>query len=309
MLNGAQSEIILQVVKAEQKYKTTNNMIIGVDLGGTNIRAGIQKDGNLLYPKRELFNTQKSFQQTLAQLIEFIRPLVQPEVLGIGIGVPSVVDVENGIVFNVTNIPSWERVPLKEILEDEFGVSVSVNNDVNCFILGEHQFGLVKGMKNVVGVSSGTGLGSGIIINHQLFNGNNCGAGEIGLLNYLDHNIEYYASGNLFQAKYNTTAEEAHRLALKGDISAVCCWNEFGIHMAQAIKSVVLAYDPEAIVLGGSLSKAYVLFKNSMNASLLDFPFPESIKRLKIYQSQNENITLLGAAALVSLNDSVPVKS
>jgi glucokinase len=282
-------------------------MIIGVDLGGTNIRAGIEKDGKLLYPKRELFNTRRSLQETLIQLIEFIRPLVLPEVNGIG--VPSVVDVGNGIVFNVANIPSWERVPLKDILEDEFGVPVWVNNDVNCFILGEHQFGLVKGLKNVVGVSSGTGLGSGIIINNQLFNGNNCGAGEIGLLNYLDHNIEYYASGNLFSAIYNTTAEEAHQQALKGDIAALCYWNEFGIHLAQAIKSVVFTYDPEAIVLGGSLSKAYDLFESSMHASFQDFPYPESIKRLKIYQSQNENITMLGAAALMSRSALIPVKS
>ncbi len=284
-------------------------MIIGVDLGGTNIRAGIEKDGKLLYPKREIFNTRRPLQETLIQLIEFIRPLVHRGVNGIGIGVPSVVDVEKGIVFNVANIPSWERVPLKDILEDEFGVPVRVNNDVNCFILGEFQFGLVKGMKNVVGVSSGTGLGSGIVINSQLFNGNNCGAGEIGLLNYLDHNIEYYASGNLFRALYNTTAEEAHLRALKGDIAARFFWNEFGIHLAQALKSVVLTYDPEAIVLGGSLSKAYDLFESSMFASLQDFPFPESIKRLKIYQSQNENITMLGAAALVSRNAAIPVNS
>jgi glucokinase len=98
----------------------------------------------------------------------------------------------------VVNIPSWQRVPLKELLEKEFEVPVSVNNDVNCFALGEHQFGLAQGIKHVVCVSAGTGLGAGIIINHQLFNGNNCGAGEIGLLPYLDHNIEYYASGNLF---------------------------------------------------------------------------------------------------------------
>lgn len=275
-------------------------MTIGVDLGGTNIRAGIERGGHVFSSKKELFNTQASLQETLAQLIEFIRPLSHPDVKGIGIGVPSVVDVEKGIVLNVANIPSWERVPLKDILEEEFGLPVSVNNDVNCFILGEHKFGVVKGLKNVVGVSSGTGLGSGIIINNQLFNGNNCGAGEIGLLHYLDHNIEYYASGNLFRVSYNTTAEEAYQLALNANTEALGYWREFGMHLAEALKSVVYTYDPEAIVLGGSLSKAYDFFKDSMNTSLQDFSYPESIKRLKIYQSQNENITLLGAAALVT---------
>jgi glucokinase len=274
-------------------------MVIGVDLGGTNIRAGIQHDANVIAPKKELFNTRLPLQETLSQLIEFIRPLVQEGVQGIGIGVPSVVDVEKGIVFNVVNIPSWKEVPLKDILEREFKIPVRVNNDVNCFILGEHQFGLARQFKTVVGVSSGTALGCGIIINNQLFNGNNCGAGEIGLLHYLDHNIEYYASGNLFKVFFNTTAEEAYRAALNSDVAALGHWREFGHHLAEALKSVIYAYDPEAIVLGGSLSKAYALFDDAMRSSLEDFAYPQSIRRLKIFQSQNENITLLGAASLV----------
>lgn len=283
-------------------------MIIGIDLGGTNIRAGIEEGGKIINSKKELFNTKKSLNETLSQLTEFIRPLVQPGVKGIGIGVPSVVDVEKGIVFNVINIPTWIRVPLKDILEDEFEIPVCVNNDVNCFTLGEHRFGLLKGFKNVVGISCGTGLGAGIIINNHLYNGNNCGAGEIGLLDYRDHNIEHYASGNLFRTYYNTTAEEAHQQALKGDEDAIGYWNEFGVHLAAALKSVVYAYDPQAIVLGGSLAKAYNLFKDSMHNSLQDFAFPESIKRLKIFQSQNEHITLLGASALIQQEVSIPVK-
>jgi glucokinase len=275
-------------------------MIIGVDLGGTNIRAGVQSGGNLLYPRKDLFNTRQSKEETLKQFIDFIRPLVMEDVRGIGIGVPSVVDVEKGIVFNVANIPSWDRVPLKDLLEEEFQIPVVVNNDVNCFVLGEHQFGQLVGLSNVVGISSGTGLGSGIIINNQLVNGSNCGAGEIGLLSYKDHNIEYYASGNLFRAIYKTTGEQAHKLAQEGNGVALGYWREFGIHMAQAVKSAVFAYDPEAIVLGGSLSNAYPFFVPSMEA-LQDFPYPESIRRLKIYQSRNPNITLLGAAALVNL--------
>ena len=274
-------------------------MIIGIDLGGTNIRAAIENDGEIRSFRKEPFNTKLSLEETLGQLKKFIRPLVAEGVRGIGIGVPSVVDVENGIVFNVTNIPSWKRVPLKEILENEFGVTVCVNNDVNCFTLGEHQFGSLRGMKNVVGVSIGTGLGSGIIINNHLFEGVNCGAGEVGLLPYLDRNIEYYASGNLFKVKFNTTAQDAHNRAVAGSIEAIEQWNEFGRHVGEAIKCVAYAYDPEAVVLGGSLSKAYRFFNESMRQSLLTFEFPESIKRLKIFQSTNDNITVMGAAALI----------
>jgi glucokinase len=274
------------------------NMTIGIDLGGTNIRAGIEIDGQIVQQKRSAFNAKGTLADTLVEFIDFIRPLVQPGVTGIGVGVPSVVDVEKGIVLNVVNIPTWEKVPLRAILEDAFGMPVYINNDVNCFILGEHRYGWVRGMKNVVGVSCGTGLGAGIIINNQLFNGNNCGAGEIGLLHYLDHNIEYYASGNLFKVKFGLTAEEAHRRAHQGDAAAQEYWNEFGKHLAEALKAVVYTYDPEAIVLGGSLSKAYDFFQAAMYTALQDFTFPESIRRLRIFQTQDENIPLLGAAAL-----------
>lgn len=274
-------------------------MIIGIDLGGTNIRAAIENEGEILNFRKQPFNTKLSLEETLSQLKQFVRPLVTEGVKGIGIGVPSVVDVENGVVFNVTNIPAWKRVPLKEILEKEFSVPVRVNNDVNCFALGEHQFGTLRGMRNVVGVSIGTGLGSGVIINDRLYEGVNCGAGELGLLPYMDRNIEYYASGNLFKVKFDTTAEAAHKRALEGNPEALEQWKEFGRHVGEAMKCVGYAYDPEAIVLGGSLSKAFKFFKDSMHQSMLNFEFPESVSRLKIFQSTNDNITVMGAAALV----------
>ena len=274
-------------------------MIIGVDLGGTKVRAGIASAGQIQNHQQQLFKSLGTQKETLGQLIDLIRKLMHSDIEGIGLGVPSVVDVERGIVFNVVNIPSWDRVPLKDILEDEFNVAVAVNNDVNCFALGEHRFGLLKGRKNVVGITVGTGLGCGIIVNDQLFNGTNCGAGEVGLIGYRDHTIEYFASGNFFPTHYGISAAAANDLALTDDVKALSWWEEFGVHMGHAIKTVVYAYDPEAIVIGGSVSKAFNFFEPSMRASLQDFTFPESIKKLKILRSVNENITLLGAAALI----------
>ncbi len=274
-------------------------MIIGVDLGGTNIRVGIETNGQITHQQHAKLQFKDSLPKSLQQVTAMIKPFMSPAIKGIGIGVPSVVDTEKGIVFNVVNIPSWERVPLKDLLEEVFKVPVFVNNDVNCFILGEHRFGLAKGYHSVVGMAVGTALGSGIIINNQLYMGNNCGAGEIGLLPYQNYNLEYYASGNLFKTFYQTTAFHTHELALQGDLQALKIWEEFGTHLGQAVKYVMYAYDPQAIVIGGSVSKAYRFFSKSMLDSLRNFIFPESVKRIKIFQSQNENISLLGAAALV----------
>jgi glucokinase len=282
-------------------------MVIGVDLGGTNVRAGVSANGKIAFQKAENFNSKASQEETLRQLKEMIRALITPNISGIGLGVPSVVDVEEGIVYNVANIPSWERVPLKDILEEEFGLPVAVNNDVNCFILGEHRYGNAKGFKNVVGITSGTGLGAGIIINNELFYGNNCGAGEIGLLSYRNHTIEYYASGNFFEVEHQKSAIRVYQMATEGNAEALQWWKDFGIHMGQAIKTVVYSYDPEAIIIGGSLAKAFDFFEKAMYDSLTDFTFPESIRRLKIFQSVEENITLLGAASLIQKNISRPL--
>jgi glucokinase len=282
-------------------------MTIGVDLGGTKIKAGVEKNGSIIQQNTIFLRQKESLSATLSQLIDLIKPLTNYSATSIGIGVPSVVDTERGIVYNVANIPSWEKVALRDILEEEFNLPVFVNNDVNCFTLGEHRFGVAKDYNSVVGMTIGTGLGSGIIIDNQLYIGNNCGAGEIGMLPYRDHNFEYYACSNFFDAIHGTSALEASRAALAGDKKALSLWSEFGVHIGCAIKAVMYVFDPEAIVLGGSISKAYPLFKAGMLDALNDFAYPQSLKRLKIMQSQDDTISLLGAAALVSQDLKVKV--
>jgi glucokinase len=230
-----------------------------------------------------------------------ISPMLAYPVSGIGVGVPSVVDTERGIVYNAVNIPSWERVELKTILEKEYKVPVFVNNDVNCFTLGEHRFGLARNYNSVVGISIGTGLGSGIIINNQLYSGSNCGAGEIGLLPYLDHNLEFYTCSSFFESVHGISALKAEELAEKGDPRSLRVWAEFGLHLGFAIKAILYTYDPEIIIMGGSISKGYPFFYQALRKSMDDFAFPETLKRLKILPSQDENIALLGAAALAEL--------
>jgi glucokinase len=211
-----------------------------------------------------------------------------------------VVDIENGIVFDVINIPSWKRVELKKILEDKFKIPVCINNDVNCFALGEHRYGQAKTFSSFVAIAIGTGLGAGIIINDSLYSGYNCGAGEIGSLPYLDKNFEFYASSAFFESANSTTALETYNEALLGSEQALKLWKEYGTHLGNVLKAVAYTYDPEAIILGGSIAKAFAFFEVSMKESMNNFQFPESFKRLKILRSKVDNIALLGAAALVN---------
>lgn len=274
------------------------NRILAIDLGGTNIRVGVVENSVVTEKYQEKLQHKNDLELSLNQFKSIVSKFMNPEISAIGIGVPSVVDVDKGIVYNVANIPSWVEVPLKEILEATYNLTVRINNDVNCFVLGEAHVGSAKGRTSVVGLTIGTGLGAGLFFDNKLYGGHNTGAGEIGLLPYLDRDLEFYCSSSFFAEIHNISGEILFEKAEAGDASALSIWAEFGKHMAQAIKYVTLAYDPEAIVIGGSIAKANQFFSESMRANLSDFAFPKSMERLEIKFSTHPDTQLIGASLL-----------
>ncbi|MDA3817906.1 MAG: ROK family protein [Prolixibacteraceae bacterium] len=272
--------------------------IISVDLGGTNIRIGTTANGKVDNITSLKLVDKNDLQKTLLQIAKLIESKTSAQTTGIAIGVPSVVDTRRGIVYDVTNIPSWKEVHLKSYLENKLKLPVLVNNDVNCFVLGEHRYGAAKGHGSAVGLAIGTGLGAGIIINNKLYEGSNAGAGEIGMLPYLEHDLEYYCSGNFFTQFYNINGEVLFEKVKNNNKEAISVYHIFGKHVARAIKYTLLTFDPEVIVLGGSVSKAFPFFETGMKDELTDFPFPNSVKNLQIKTAQNPNSHLLGASLL-----------
>lgn len=272
--------------------------IIGVDMGGTNIRAGKIIEQKITKIAKEATPSTGTQSEVLEALFKVIDGCFDGNTKSIGIGVPSIVDVEKGIVYDVVNIPSWKIVPLKEILEDRYKIPVFVNNDANCFALGEKYFGKAKPYKNIVGLTLGTGMGSGLLFNGRLYEGVNCCAGEFGNIPYLKSNFEYYCSGQFFAEEKGTTAINAYNQALLENPVALQQFSEFGFHLGQAIKSILYAYDPEIIILGGSLTKAYEFFRPDMYDAILDFAYQNVLTHLKIEISELEHSAIYGAAAL-----------
>lgn len=275
-------------------------MILSIDLGGTNVRFGLVKDGKIIKTNAIASPSNLSMEDSLNYLKVEIGKILTTEVEAIGIGVPSVVDASRGIVYNAANIPSWKEVHLKDYLTNEFNLPVYVNNDCNCFVLGEKRYGKGKLYKDIVGITLGTGVGSGLIIDNKLYNGRNTGAGEIGSLPYLGTILEDYCSSLFFASHHNTTAEEVARKALEGDAASLQIWKDFGTHMGNLMLAVLYVYDPELIVLGGGISKAYPLFEGEMRKTMEQFSYPETIKNIIIEISENKDISLLGASALAS---------
>ena len=273
-------------------------MKIGIDLGGTNMRVGLTDGATLVNSVIEPCPAKETEEVVLNQLKRQIAQLMSADVTGIGIGVPSVVDSVRGIVYNVANIPSWKEVHLKEQLEKEFGIPVAVNNDANCFALGVWKYGEGKGTRDMVGLTMGTGIGSGIIINGQLYNGVNTGAGEIGSLPFKDADYEFYCSSRFFSHLHGDTGANFGKRAQAGDAEAIAVWNEFGQNVGELIKAVLFTYAPEAIIIGGGIASAFRLFEAPMRASLESFPYPANVAATRIMPSTLPNAAILGAGAL-----------
>ena len=272
--------------------------IIGIDLGATNIRGAIVQQGEISTITSRRIHTKGTEQQVLEDVYSLTDALIDKDVKAVGIGVPSVVDVKLGIVYDVVHIPSWKEVHLKELLENRYHIPVFVNNDANCFALGEHHFGKGKGIDNMIGLTIGTGVGAGIIVNNQLYAGANCGAGEFGMVDYLDRDYEYYCSGSFFKNVYGVNGEDVFKDAQKGDAHALKLYREMGIHLGNAIKMIMYTCDPELIILGGSVHLAYEYFQETMWQRIKTFAFTKSIDKLKIDTSALENSGIFGAAAL-----------
>src|SRR5436190_4618704 len=181
--------------------------VIGIDLSATNVRGAHVTEDEISEIESKRIRSNGTEQEVLDDVFELADQLMGDEVAAIGIGVPSVVDMEEGIVYDVVYIPSWKEVHLKKLMEERYHIPVFVNNDANCFALGEHYFGSGKGYRSFIGVTIGTGVGAGVVINHKLYAGHNCGAGEFGIVDYLDKVYECYSSGSFFQNVYGLDRE------------------------------------------------------------------------------------------------------
>lgn len=273
---------------------------VGVDLGATNLRVGVINKGDLDIPYSVPIQNTETPEDLIDQLLEGLRNVVEQATPSIGIGVPSVVDPDKGIVYDVQNIPSWKEVHLAAIVEAEFKVPVYINNDANCFAWGEytHGIGAQYPVRSMVGLILGTGFGSGLVLDGHLYSGPHCGAGEVGMLPYKESIFEHYCSGQFFEREVQTSGAEVYERATQGDQKAMDLFQDFGRHVGMGIQAVMYAYDPELIVLGGSAAKAFHLYEDILHHTLDSFAYKQQRKDLIIKTTTLQNAGIYGAASL-----------
>ena len=273
-------------------------MLLGIDIGGTTIHMGLVKGSVLVVEKTvPSFDRNWSQQQTLDYLCDNISRIFCPEVERIGVGVPTLVDPAKGIAYQAANIPSWDEVPIKDVLQTRFGVPVSVNNDSNCFALGAAAC-QEKAHNILVGITLGTGVGVGVIVNGKLCDGSHCGVGEIGALPYLEEDFEAYCSKKFFHSRGHSPRSAAEA-AESGNPDAIALYKAFGEHLGMFLSVVMYAYDPDCVVLGGGITRSYALFQESMWNTLREkYPYTRALSSLCIQAMPEEEVALVGAASL-----------
>lgn len=281
-----------------------SNSIVTLDIGGTKVNFGRFRQGKIEQNCVKLFDAHADASSILSFLVEGISEQLQKDTVAIAIGVPTIVDLETGYVCDAVNIPAWRNYPLKTELEKVFNIDVYLNNDVNCYVAGEYAYGGAADLgQHVVGICLGTGFGTGLMLNNTLYTGQDCCAGELGGIPYLNGTLDDYCSGSFFKKHHGTDGGTLASLAREGDEKALAIFQDFAQHLAKAISYLMFVINPKVVVIGGSVAKSFDVFIEPLERALDEFPYKKVHNGLTIKQGQLDNAALLGAAYLYLTSD------
>lgn len=254
---------------------------IGLDIGGTKcaISSGVSRDGKIDILSREEFPTAGlSWQQVLDEFAKRIEKLLDSRhttLSSIGISCGGPLDSRCGVIMSPPNLPGWDDVPVVRFFEDRFHVPTAVQNDANACALAEYLYGSGRGVKNLVFMTFGTGLGAGIVIDGKLYSGANDNAGEIGHIRLaptgpLGYNKEGSAEGFCSGAGIarlakirkglDLTAKEIFARVRAGDPDCTEVFRESAEKLAAILAFTIDVLNPEVIALGGVFMRNADLF-------------------------------------------------
>jgi glucokinase len=305
---------------------------VGIDLGGTNIAVGLVNERYEIISHVSVpTEAEKPAAQIVGNIFGAVEALLEKSgvnldgVEAVGVGAPGTCDVEGGVVIRSYSL-SWENVPLSAMLEERFHKRIRLDNDANCAALAEVKAGVAVGRGNVVLVTLGTGVGTGIIINGHIYSGLKGNGTEMGhiTLNF-DGELctcgrrgcwDAYVSATalIVQAKRaaasrpesvlnrlpEITAKDIFETADQGDVTANVVVRQYCEYFAMGITNIVNALAPEMILVGGGISRQGDRILNSARAYIREFCFDRREDSLPIIQtaSMGNEAGIIGAAAL-----------
>jgi glucokinase len=307
-------------------------LIIGIDIGGSKILSGIlNREGRILARKKEVTPADQDAGKVLDGITLTVNKLIKElgagrnDILGIAAGVPGPLDYINGIIKDPPNL-GWSEFPIRDELSKRLDMQLLLDNDANLGALGELYFGRSKGCSHIIYMTISTGIGGGIIINGNIYRGKNGAAGEFGRMSLLAdqgsgikaENLENLASGTalaceaqelikqgrglgLLAQGRQTTAREIGVSARGGDTEARAMIERAGYYLGMAISNLVNIFNPERIVLGGGTGLGLQdLLLEPIQSAVNSWVAPSLKNNLEIdFTTLGEDIGILGCAAAV----------
>jgi len=290
--------------------KNSKKLALGIDLGGTNIGAGlVDLTGKILKKKIELTQKELGPKKVIKRMIGMAEEILgNQKVTGIGIGAPG--PIKKGLLISASNLAGWKKVDIITPFKKEFFCKVILDNDANAAALAEKKFGAGKGAQNLIYLTISTGIGGGIIINGEIYKGFG-NAGELGHM-IIDRDskfrcgcgnygcLEALASGtgivDLFRERFKKngelnelkeiTAKEIFRMAKKGDKVAEEVVNQALTVLGVGIVNYIHIFNPEMIVLGGSIA---------LKRRKLVFPFLRKFVKKMVMPAFKNNVKIVPA--------------
>jgi glucokinase len=270
------------------------NTILAIDIGGTQLRAGI-------YPRNEItpiiikrvhtYGTEAGVIDRLTELIDSVWPKEPVDI--VCVAVPGPVNPHTGIVIETPNIPSWKNYPLAEILFDKYKIPTFIGNDANMAALGEWFYGAGQGHQNIVYMTISTGVGGGVICDNKLIEGYHGMATELGHMTVLPDgpmcscgvrgHLEALASGpaiaRYVEERIETgrksilgtgllTAQQIADAAQDGDELSIEAFERAGRYLGQACADFIHLFNPSIMIFGGGVSLSGELLFRSVKESI-----------------------------------------
>ena len=281
---------------------------IGVDVGGTNVKVAlVDKDGSIVYSDTVPTRAEMGYEYTISNIIKAISDVIKESkvaketIEGIGFGFPGQIDCDNGIVRLAPNIPGWVNIPIADIVSKEFNIPVKVDNDVRCAALAELNYGAGKGANNMICITVGTGIGSGLIVNGKLVRGASNAAGEIGHIKLQRENGPLCGCGKYRElAKNEITPYVVCEAAKQGDVVAKKIFEIIGNYIGIGLASVVNLLNPEKIVIGGGVADAGDLLFQPIKETLKKRSMPIQGAAVEVVHAELGNTAgVIGASLLI----------
>lgn len=287
--------------------------IVGVDIGATKINFVLTKGRRVLKVKKILTpKTKKKLIEAVKETIkQFSESGSSRKICGVGIGIPGPLNEKGDLILNPPNLRCLWNCPLAKIIEKDLGIKTRMDNDANCFILAEALLGAGRGAKMVFGVTLGTGVGGGLVVDGRLQRGAFGSAGEVGHMTIKFDGkqctcgargcFEEYASERFILREAKVFPRELGRLAEKGNKESLKIFEEYGRLLGIGLANVVNLLDPEVIVIGGGIIRNYKFFSRTAQLEMKKRVFsPLSRKYVKIKRAKLGDLAgAIGAALII----------